>query len=220
MSVGVLHILLACLIPVAFLLGSVPTGVLIARKRGVDLRSVGSGNVGATNVGRALGKRFFFVVLALDAFKAFLPSMAASLLVLLSTEPADRSALTFGLWIAVGVAAVCGHVFSPFLKFKGGKGVACGLGLVLGIFPYLTVPGVLGLLVFIAVFKLSRYVSLGSIVGAASLPIWYLIAAWGLNWSLERQWPVLALLTLAAGLLIWRHRENVRRLLAGTEGKT
>ncbi len=213
------HLILAGLLPFAFLLGSVPFGVLIAKARGVDLRGVGSGNTGATNAGRALGKRYFFVVLALDAAKALVPAAIASGLVHAATEPAERSATTFGLWIAVGLAAVLGHVFSPFLKFKGGKGVACGLGMVLGIFPYLTVPGLLGLATFIAGYKLSRYISVGSIVGAASLPIWYLLAAWSLDWSLARQWPVLLALTLTASLLVWRHRENVRRLIAGTETK-
>ena len=211
---------LAALLPAAFLLGSIPFGLLVGRLRGVDVRGVGSGNIGATNVGRALGKRYFFVVLLLDALKAAVPAGIASVLVHLNLPPSERSAGVYGLWIGAGVAAMLGHIFSPFLGFRGGKGVACGLGLVLGVFPYLTLPGVVGLGLFVGVLKASRYVSLGSIVAASSLPITYLIFAWLLNWSLDRQWPVLLLLSLVAALVVVRHRSNITRLLAGTEGKT
>ncbi len=220
MSVQTLHLVLALLLPAAYVLGGIPFGVLIAKRRGIDLKSVGSGNVGATNAGRALGKRYFFLVLALDAMKALVPAAVASVLVHASTESADRSALTFGLWIGVGVAAIVGHVFSPFLGFKGGKGVACGLGLVLGVFPYLTLPGLVGLAAFVIAFKLTRFVSVGSMVAAAVLPVSYLAIAAVFNWPLSKQWPILLILSLVSALLIWRHRSNVRRLLAGTEVRT
>ena len=211
---------LLALLPAAFALGSIPFGLLIGRLRGVDVRGIGSGNIGATNVGRALGKRYFFLVLLLDAVKAALPAGVASILVHANLPPAERDAGIYGLWIGAGVAAMLGHIFSPFLKFRGGKGVACGLGLVLGVFPYLTLPGVVALTLFVAIFKVTRYISLGSIVAAASLPVTYLIFAWLLGWSLDRQWPVLLLLALVAGLVVVRHRTNIQRLIAGTEGKT
>ena len=220
MTAPTVHLLLLALLPVAFALGSVPFGVLIARGRGVDVRSVGSGNVGATNVGRALGRKFFFLVLFLDALKAALPAAVASGLVLSNLAPAQRSAMTFALWIGVGVAALLGHVFSPFLKFRGGKGVACGLGLVLGTFPYLTLPGVVGVVVFVVTHRLTRYVSLGSVLAAASLPATYLAFAALLGWPLSNQWPVLALLVLVAALVVWRHRGNLARIRAGTEMRT
>lgn len=208
---------LAAMLPIAFAIGSVPFGLLIGKARGIDVRTLGSGNIGATNVGRAMGKQYFFFVLLLDALKAAVPAGAASLLVHLNTTPLERGPVLFGLWISVGVAAMLGHIFSPFLKFKGGKGVACGLGLVFGTFPYLTAPGVVGLSIFVITFKLSRYISLGSVLAAASLPISYLIFAFVFKWNLATQWPGVLLLTLIAALVIWRHRENIRRLIAGSE---
>lgn len=211
---------LVALVPLAFALGSVPFGLLVGRARGVDVRAAGSGNIGATNVGRLLGKRFFYLVLLLDALKAAVPAAIASVLIHLSLDPEERPPAIFGLWIGVGVAALLGHVFSPFLRFKGGKGVACGLGLVLGVFPFLTLPGVVALGLFVVIFKTTRYVSLGSILAAASLPVSYLAFAAGFGWSLSRQWPVLVLLVIVGLLVVLRHRANVSRLLAGTEPKS
>jgi len=218
-SVASVHLFLALSLPAAFLLGAVPFGVMIARSRGIDLRAVGSGNVGATNVGRAMGRRWFFAVLLLDALKALVPAGVASLLVHANTAPADRSAVTFGLWVGLGLAAVLGHVFSPFLGFKGGKGVATGLGLVLGVFPYVTYPGLVAVGVFVIAYAATRFISVGSLLAAATLPVAYLAFMAGLGWPLSNQWPVLALLVLVASLVIWRHRDNVRRLLAGTESR-
>ncbi len=212
-----LHLALVLLVPIAFVIGGIPFGVLVARRQGVNLKTFGSGNVGATNAGRALGKRFFYLVLLLDALKAFIPAAVASTLVLTTTTPPERSALTFALWIAVGMAAVLGHVFSPFLGFKGGKGVACGLGLVLGTFPYVTWPGLVALAIFVAAFKATRFVSIGSMLAAASLPVAYLAFAFAFDWQLSRQWPVLCVLSLVAVLVLWRHRDNLVRLRAGTE---
>ena len=210
---------LVALLPIAFALGSVPFGLIIGRLRGVDVRAVGSGNVGATNVGRALGRRYFAVVLALDALKAALPAAVASVAVNLNLTPAERTPIVYALWVGVGVAAVLGHVFSPFLRFRGGKGVACGLGLVLGTWPVLTLPGVVGVIVFVATFKLTRYVSLGSVLAAVSLPLAHLTFAALLGWDLTRQWPALLLLSLVAGVVIYRHRGNLARLRAGTENR-
>ncbi|MEM7808914.1 MAG: glycerol-3-phosphate 1-O-acyltransferase PlsY [Planctomycetota bacterium] len=220
MTLSTLHLVLAILVPIAFLIGGIPFGVLIAKRRGVDLKTFGSGNVGATNAGRALGKRFFFVVLALDALKALVPAAVASTLVHTQSTPDDRTALTFALWMAVGVSAVLGHVFSPFLGFKGGKGVACGLGLVLGTVPVLTLPGLVALAIFVAVFKVTRYISLGSMISAAVLPVAYVALALLLSWPMSTQWPVLAVLVLVALLVLWRHRDNLRRLRDGTEVAT
>jgi glycerol-3-phosphate acyltransferase PlsY len=219
-SAPAVQLFLAALLPIAFFLGSVPFGYFIGKARGVDVRAAGSGNVGATNVGRALGKRYFYLVLLLDAGKAFVPSAIASGVVLANLDAGDRSPATLGLWIGVGVAAMLGHIFSPFLRFKGGKGVACGLGLVLGVFPYLTLPGLTALLVFVGVFLSTRFVSLGSMIAAVVLPVAYVGFMWLRGGSVSTEWPALGLLSLVSALVLWRHRTNVKRLLNGTEIRT
>src|SRR6188768_478174 len=110
----------ALLVPAAYLLGSVPFGLIVGKTRGVDPRKAGSGNIGATNVGRLLGKKFFALVFTLDLLKGLLPMLAAAYV--LRGETPDRK--TYLLWLAVGAVAILGHMFSVFLGFKGGKGVA------------------------------------------------------------------------------------------------
>ena len=206
------------MIPAAFLLGGVPFGVLVGRMRGVDIRSIGSGNIGATNVGRALGKRYFYLVLLLDALKGALPTGVASVLVHANTDAADRSPLVYALWLGTGVAAMLGHIFSPFLRFKGGKGVSTALGMTLCLFPYMTLPAIAGLLAFFVAFRTTRYMSAGSLAGAVAFPIAYLAIALASGWEpFTRQWPLLAIATIVAGLVIFRHRENIVRLWRGTE---
>src|SRR5688572_17372282 len=112
------------LVPVAYLLGSIPFGLIVGRAKGVDPRKAGSGNIGATNVGRLLGKKFFAIVFVLDLLKGLLPMLAAAY-VLRGMEESNRKYL---LWLAVGFAAIAGHMFSLFLGFKGGKGVATSTG--------------------------------------------------------------------------------------------
>src|SRR3954471_20581927 len=162
---------LLCLVPVAYLLGSVPFGLLVAKTRGVDPRTAGSGNIGATNVGRLLGKKFFAIVFLLDLLKGLFPTLAAALILAHYHSPANSySGLDYLLWLLVAFAAVCGHMFSVFLKFKGGKGVATSAGLMLGLFPYYTVPGAVGIVLFVIVFLIWRYISLGSVVAACAFP--------------------------------------------------
>ena len=213
-----LCLVLTAMLPPAYLLGGIPFGVIVGRMRGVDVRSVGSGNIGATNVGRVLGKRYFYLVLLLDALKGGLPTAAASILVHANTDAGQRTPLLYGLWLGTGIAAMLGHIFSPFLGFKGGKGVATGLGLTLGVFPYMTFPALAGLLAFITAFKMTRYVSAGSLAGAAVFPVAYLAIALARGWEpFARQWPMLAISVVVAGLIILRHRENIVRLCKGTE---
>ena len=209
---------LTAMLPAAYLLGGIPFGLLVGRLRGIDVRASGSGNIGATNAGRALGRRYFYLVLLLDALKAAVPAGIASALVLTQITPEQRSPLIYPLWLGTGVAAVLGHVFSPFLGLRGGKGVATALGIVLGVWPYMTLPGLVALLVFVVVFRITKYISAGSLAAAAVFPAAYLGIALLRGWDpLGRQWPLLALATLVAGLIILRHRSNVRRLIAGTE---
>jgi len=198
----------------AYAMGSVPFGVLIARAHGVDLRKVGSGNVGATNVGRILGRKWGYLCFLLDVLKGFAPVLTAGLL--LRGQEGFPSELHQVAWLSVAFAAVLGHVFSIFLKFRGGKGVATSLGVVLGVFPYFTWPGLAAFGLWIVVTLVSRYVSVGSIVSAlAFLP---LFAAF--NWSrMTKLWPLGVFAAAVVLLILLRHRGNVRRLLAGEENK-
>jgi glycerol-3-phosphate acyltransferase PlsY len=188
--------LIALLLLATFVLGSIPTGVLVARSKGIDLRKVGSGNIGATNVGRALGKKWAAFVLVMDAAKGALPVLA------LTHAFADP-------WLAAGggVAAVLGQVFSIFLRGRGGKGVATslGAGLALAPLPTLTCVGV-----FLLVFAVFRIVSVGSLAAIAAYPL----GLWVLGMATS---PRLAF-GIAVGLLVAvRHRANVARLLRGEE---
>lgn len=203
------------LLPAAYLLGSVPFGLLVGLARGVDVRRAGSGNIGATNVGRLLGGRWFAVVFCLDLLKGLVPMLAAGAVVRFVVDDAT----TAGLWLAVGFAAIVGHMFSLFLGFRGGKGVATSTGVILGLWPWYTLPGLAAAGVFGAVFWRTRVVSLGSILGAVAFPVAYgLVAGLGWGWPvLGKQWPLLAFAVLMAGLIVYKHRTNIARLRAGTE---
>ena len=208
---------LTLLVPIAYLVGSIPFGLLVGKLKGVDVRAGGSRNIGATNVGRLLGRPWFFVVFALDAAKGLAPMLAASF-VAWRVAPIERTPGLYALWLAVGLAAFLGHCFSAFLKFKGGKGVATSVGILMGMVPYLMLPGVVGLLVFAAVLKFRRYVSVASLAAAVAVPAAYVALGWLLGWDVfGRQWPVLAIVCAMAATIWWKHRSNLARLRAGTE---
>ena len=207
--------ILFVVLPVLSLLaGSIPFGVLIARSKGVDLRRVGSGNVGATNVGRVLGRRWGYLCFFLDLAKGLIPVALAGRM--LGAGEGVPSLLQQAAWLAVGFGAIAGHVFNFWLRFRGGKGVATALGVVVGMYPFFTHAGLIALAIWIVVTLASRYVSLGSIVAAlAFLP---LFAAF--HWrQLGQLWPLCAFAVGMTVLIILRHRGNIRRLLAGTENK-
>ena len=207
---------LSILIPVAYLLGSIPFGLIVGLSKGVDPRTAGSGNIGATNVGRLLGGRFFAIVFTLDLLKGMIPTLCGALIVL----HAEHTQLQFLLLLLIAFAAIAGHMFSVFLKFKGGKGAATGAGVALGLFPYFTVPALIALAAFAIVFKLTRYVSLGSITGAIVLPLSYLVIGLARGWDVfGAQLPLLIFAVLLCGMVIYRHRSNIARLRAGTENK-
>ncbi|AQQ71322.1 G3P acyltransferase [Limihaloglobus sulfuriphilus] len=197
----------------AYFIGAVPFGFLIARSKGIDLRKVGSGNIGATNLGRALGKKWAVVCFFLDVAKGLIPVLAGRALV---TE--NPTALELLQWMTIGCAAVLGHIYPVYIGFKGGKGVATSLGFVLGIWPYLTIPGFIGFAVWLATLKISHYVSLSSILAAIIMPI---ILACGIiildEWKIENLWPLIVISTLMAMLITYRHRDNLKRIAAGTE---
>ena len=202
------------LVPAAYVLGSVPFGLIVGRSKGIDPRKAGSGNIGATNVGRLLGKRFFALVFLLDLLKGLLPMLAAGLV--LREAPDDPK--KYALWLLVGFAAIFGHMFSLFLGLRGGKGVATSSGVVLGLFPYFTIPGLVALLLWFVTFKASRYVSLASIVASVAFPVLYVAIGLWWRWPIVGgQWPLLAFAALIAAMIVWKHRSNIARLRAGTE---
>jgi len=198
----------------AYVIGSTPFGVLIDRTRGVDLRKCGSGNVGATNVGRVLGRPMGFLCFFLDVAKGLLPVLAVG--ALLDSTSGQPSALEQAILLGVGCGAICGHVFSFYLGFRGGKGVATSLGVVLGVYPYFTWPGLAALGVWIAVTLISRYVSLGSICAAAGFVAFFALFN---HARLAAVWPLGAFSAVMAALIILRHRTNITRLLSGTENR-
>ena len=204
----------ALLVPIAYVLGAVPFGLIVGKSRGVDPRTAGSGNIGATNVGRLLGKKFFAIVFVLDLLKGLLPMLAAAYV--LRHETPDRR--TYLLWLAVGFAAILGHMFSVFIRFKGGKGVATSTGVLLGLWPYYTIPGLIGAAAWVIAFKTWRYVSLASILGSVTFALAYVALGIALRWDLVgAQLPLLVFAFVMAGLIVYKHRTNITRLRAGTE---
>ncbi len=183
----------------SYLLGSVPFGLLFARAVGVDVRRSGSGNIGATNVGRLLGRKLGILTLAADAGKGILPPLAAGWLL--------RDYADLELWLVLsGAAAFVGHLFPVYLRFKGGKGVATALGLFLVLSPWAVA---VALLVFAGAVLVSGYVSVGSLLAAGLMPV----TVWLLGGS-----PLKVGLAMFTALLIWlRHMDNIDRLLKGEE---
>ena len=187
----------------AYLVGGIPFGYLVGRMRGVDVRTVGSKNIGATNVFRTVGKKWGFLAFFLDVMKGLLPTLAAK-----AWGCADW------LPLAVGVACVVGHMLTPYMKFKGGKGVATAFGMLLGLMPALV--GV-AFLVFVVAFALTNYISFGSCSAAAFLAVsvWFPI----LGTRGYADLPQCILVTAIALFVIWKHRSNIARLVSGTENK-
>ena len=179
----------------SYLLGSIPSGYILGARSGIDIRKAGSGNIGATNVARVLGKRRGILTLIADAAKGYLAVFIAA-------------QLELGLVIAAlaGIAAFLGHIFPLFLKFRGGKGVATAFGVFLALAPLATAALIL---VFAAAFAATRTASLSSMVTAAAAPV----MLWAFSYS-----PILiATSAVMAAIIILRHHDNVKRLLAGTE---
>jgi glycerol-3-phosphate acyltransferase PlsY len=205
----------------AYLLGSIPFGLLIARAHGKDLRSIGSGNIGATNVSRALGRRWAYVCFVLDVLKGLVPMLAALPLIRpLSAPSQTQKVLLLWLWLAIGCAAILGHIFPVYVKFKGGKGVATSFGVALGLWPYYTISAAAAGAVWIVFVLIWRYVSLASIAGAVTFPVVLFTSVILIpGWDASTLWPLLIVATLIPLMVIVRHRENVKRLLAGTESK-
>jgi len=203
---------------IAYLVGAVPFGFLIGKARGVDIRTVGSGNIGATNLGRTLGRAWGLCCFLLDVVKGAAPVLAAGAWFgWLGRD--DLSAGAVGQWLAIAVAAMVGHIFPVYLKFKGGKGVATGFGVMLGFWPMLTLPAVGALLTWLIFAGAVRYVSVASVAAACVLPGYFLLAAAVNGWPLDRFWPLVLVTGLMALLVAARHAGNLRRLAEGRESR-
>jgi acyl phosphate:glycerol-3-phosphate acyltransferase len=203
------------LILAAYFFGAIPFGFLIAKAHGIDIRKVGSGNIGATNVSRALGKKWGYFCFLLDVLKGMLPMIAALLIL---PQPPTTGHLS--LWLCVGVAAILGHVFPVYLKFQGGKGVATSLGVVLGLWPYYTLIGIAAFAIWAIVVLKTRYISLGSIVAAVLFPVLLTIATILVpQWEFARIWPLFIAALVLPILVVIRHKDNIRRILNKTESK-
>ena len=213
----------------AYLMGSIPFGVIIGRTRGVDIREHGSGNIGASNVGRVLGRRLGLLCFALDVAKGAAPVVIAGLANDVIDRPANNlthpellSQSDIWLWLVVALAAVLGHMFSIFLGFKGGKGVATGFGAMVAMWPLLTIPALGALVVWYGTLRLTKYVAVASMIAALSLPAGYVLAMLpsdGRNWvaSLLHAAPPFIVTCVLALLVIVRHRDNIMRLRKGEE---
>lgn len=211
------------LIVLSFLCGSIPFGFLIAQAKQVDIRKHGSGNIGATNVGRVLGRQLGVTCFVLDTLKGAAPVLVAGLAHgLLGRDwtaiPADQ----LWLWLATAVAALLGHMYTPWLGFRGGKGVATGFGAMLALWTPLTLPTLAALAVWVVGVKVLRMVSIASLIAAFAIPATVAIRA-----ALEENrasafraaTPMLVVTGAIAILVVWRHRANIGRAIRGKELK-
>jgi len=216
-----MYLIFALAIIGAYLLGSIPFGLLIAKAHGKDLRSIGSGNIGATNVSRALGRKWAYICFVLDVLKGMVPMLATlSFIRPLSTQPQTEKVILLWLWLAVGCAAILGHIFPIYVKFRGGKGVATSFGVALGLWPYYTICASFAVVIWVVVVLVWRYVSLASICASISFPLVLILAIiLRPGWDFISLWPLLIAAIAIPLMVIIRHRENIKRLLAGTESK-
>jgi glycerol-3-phosphate acyltransferase PlsY len=218
----------------AFLMGSIPFGLLMAKSRGIDIRAHGSGNIGATNVLRVMGKKFGIPCLLLDMLKGFIPVAIAVNLIQITGRPVQVPLGLPEAWvvkiaagdalkaqiahIATALAAVLGHNYSPWAGFKGGKGIATSAGVLLGLMPFAVL---LLLVVWLLLFFTTRYVSLASIGSACVLPLLTLWGSWHHGRIQDGTWnkPLFVFTLIIAVLAVWKHRTNIQRLRTGTENR-
>ncbi|MGC4017330.1 MAG: glycerol-3-phosphate 1-O-acyltransferase PlsY [Luteolibacter sp.] len=216
---------------IAFLLGSIPFGLLIAKAKGIDIRQHGSGNIGATNVLRVVGKKYGITCLFLDALKGLIPTLLGITLIryagaseAMTIKPLLSKAIEVVQWkaqlfqVITGLFAILGHNYSPWVGFKGGKGIATSAGVLIALMP----AGVVILIVvWLLLFLTTRYVSVASIGAAALLPV-IMITGSAVHGKLANgTWnkPLFAFSVVIAVLAIWKHRANIQRLRNGTENR-
>ncbi len=216
---------------IAFLAGSIPFGLLIAKAKGVNIREHGSGNIGATNVLRVIGKPYGIGCLILDLLKGLIPSLAGISLFTFSgdTHPMAISALApyavelpqiqaQTLQILTALATILGHNYSPWIGFKGGKGIATSAGALIALMPAALV---ILLIVWALIYLTTKYVSIASIGAALSLPILTIFGSWYHGKIATGTWnkPLFVFSIVIALLAVWRHRSNIKALMDGTEHK-
>ena len=189
----------------AYLIGGIPFGFLIGKMRGVDVRTIGSKNIGATNVFRTVGKKWGLLAFFCDVMKGLVPTLAAKMLYA-ETMPE--------MPILVGITCVVGHMLTPYMKFRGGKGVATAFGALIALMP--ATVGI-AFAIFSLTFACSNYISLGSCVAATSLAVMVWIPF--LDHAGYRDLPLCILVTLIAAFIVWKHRSNIGRLIHGNENK-
>ena len=189
----------SCWLGGAYLIGAIPFGFLIGKMRGVDVRTVGSKNIGATNVYRTVGHKWGFLAFFCDFLKGFLPTFLALRI---------AASVNANLPVCVGLACVVGHTLTVFMKFKGGKGVATAFGMMVAL---ATVPTLLAFAVFVVTVWLSHYISLGSMLAAATLGV--------LVWFFPCLLAVRIIAVLVAVFVIVKHKSNIQRLMKGCENK-
>lgn len=197
------------IIILCYLIGSFPSGYLVGKSQGIDIRQHGSGNIGATNVLRVMGKKWGYLVFFCDSLKGFI---AVKVGVWLATSAGAETTLAA---VVAGICCIIGHNYTVWLGFKGGKGIATSIGVLLAIVPIVIVLVVL--VIWLAVFFVWKYVSLASICAALSLPVGVLalfpFVAHG------NYWVLLVFSLIVAALAVWRHRSNIDRLLQGKENR-
>ncbi len=222
------------LLPIfAFLLGSIPFGLLIAKSKGINIREHGSGNIGATNVLRIVGKKYGITCFVLDFLKGLIPALLAYNLIKY-TDASETMTIGFlrehafdlgseqfkaqSLQVFTGLCAILGHNYSPWVNFKGGKGIATSAGVLAAFMPF-------GLLILTAIFiltyKTTRYISLASMVAAGSLPLVVLYGSWSHSKLADGTWnkPLFIFAVFIGLMAIWKHRSNIKNILAGKEHK-
>ena len=198
----------AAVVLISYLLGSIPAGYLAGRIAGIDIRHAGSGNIGATNVTRVLGKRYGYPVFIVDFLKGLI---AVSLSILIEKRAQPLSVPTELIGIIAAISCVIGHSFPVWLSFKGGKGVATSMGALFGLVPFVAL---IGVAVWVITFEMTRYVSVASMTAALAVPISILI----LMPLKQTGGAVLLYFSIClAALVIFRHRSNLSRLVRGTE---
>jgi acyl phosphate:glycerol-3-phosphate acyltransferase len=212
-------LLIATIVLVAYLLGSIPFGLIVSKSQGIDIRQHGSGNIGATNVWRVLGKKWGLITFFADMAKGWVAVVIGQLI---AANWDIRIPLPHGhekfenlqpdfAGIAAALGCILGHSFPIWLKFKGGKGVATSLGVIFGMMP---LAALIDFALWGIIFKVTGYVSLASIIAALALPV---LVVGLLLTGLLKGWGYFFFSVAAGMLVVWRHRENIKRLAAGTE---
>jgi glycerol-3-phosphate acyltransferase PlsY len=206
-------------IALSYFAGSIPFGVLIAKTKGVSIREHGSKNIGATNVGRVLGKNYGLICFFLDVLKGAIPVLVVGYYAELFGKPIDEmSTNAMMLWIGVALSALLGHMYSPWLKFGGGKGVATTFGGMVALWPLLTIPVLIAFVAWLITLKGSKMISLASLVASLALFGDAFVQVF-LESTFSHAWPILTVTGIIASMVFWKHRSNIGRIMCGEEPK-